>query len=59
MKAAIGLLLIAIAASQALDAASVRTIPPEFGPQRDLIHNPQCGYLKDALVALVCDGLEN
>ena len=58
MRTAIVLLLLATVVSQPLYAANIRIIPPQFGPQGDLIHNPECGYLKDAFLDLMCDGFE-
>ena len=58
MKIAILLMLFAIAASLPTKAAALRITPPQFGPQGDLINHPECGYLHDAFLEFVCDGLE-
>ena len=59
MKIAILLILFAIAAGLPAKAGTFRVTPPQFGPQGDLINHPECGYLNDAFLELVCDGLEN
>ena len=59
MKIVILLILFAIAASFPAKATAFRVTPPQFGPQGDLINHPKCGYLHDAFLELVCDGLED
>jgi hypothetical protein len=58
MKMVVLLMLLATAASLPAQAAVLRVTPPQFGPQEDLINHPECGYLNDVFLELVCDGHE-